>query len=76
MLLQKCHPYMVYNWYDMKIFLLIFCSLFFRIYITKNVENNWMNIYCHTLSKCDLLAIGGAPILGIKTMIYYDLDVS
>ena len=29
MLLQKCHPYMVYNWYDMKIFLLIFCSLFF-----------------------------------------------
>ena len=48
---KKTFPYLFY--------FIILCSLFFRIYITKNVENNWMNIYCHTLSKCDLLAIGG-----------------
>ena len=48
---KKTFPYLFY--------IIILCSLFFRIYITENVENNWMSIYCHTLSKCDLLAIGG-----------------
>lgn len=38
---------------------IIFISIGFRIYITLTIEYNWMTIYAHTLSRCDVLAIGG-----------------
>jgi peptidoglycan/LPS O-acetylase OafA/YrhL len=64
LLQKKSFPYLFY--------FIIFCSLFFRIYITENIENNWMDIYCHTLSKCDLLAFGGlfAYYFQIKKLNY------
>jgi peptidoglycan/LPS O-acetylase OafA/YrhL len=34
-------------------------SILFRIYACHTVQYNWMTIYCHTLSRCDLMAIGG-----------------
>lgn len=38
---------------------IILGSLFFRYYYTSTVQYNWMGIYIHTLSRCDLLAVGG-----------------
>ncbi|GAA4017050.1 hypothetical protein GCM10022408_33260 [Hymenobacter fastidiosus] len=40
---------------------IVVLSIAFRIYATLSltVEGNWMTIYCHTLSRCDLLALGG-----------------
>ena len=34
-------------------------SIGFRAYATITMPYNWMTIYCHTLSRCDLLALGG-----------------
>ncbi|WP_151086460.1 acyltransferase family protein [Hymenobacter baengnokdamensis] len=34
-------------------------SLSFRIYTALTVQADWMIIYCHTLSRCDMLALGG-----------------
>lgn len=34
-------------------------SILFRAYITLTADYNWMSIYCHTLSRCDVLALGG-----------------
>jgi peptidoglycan/LPS O-acetylase OafA/YrhL len=48
---QKAFPILFYT--------IILISIVFRIYITETVEFNWMSIYCHTLSKCDMLAAGG-----------------
>ncbi|RZJ93013.1 MAG: acyltransferase [Hymenobacter sp.] len=39
--------------------LIIGLSLAFRAYITITTPLNWMILYCHTLSRCDVLAIGG-----------------
>jgi peptidoglycan/LPS O-acetylase OafA/YrhL len=38
---------------------IILISILFRINIFYTVQYNWMNIYCHTLSRCDLMAVGG-----------------
>ena len=38
---------------------IFFISIIFRAWISKTVEYNWMTIYCHILSRCDLLALGG-----------------
>ena len=38
---------------------IIFTSFIYRGWITATAKHNWMSIYCHTLSRCDLLAIGG-----------------
>ncbi len=38
---------------------IIIASIIFRCYATLTVQYNWMTIYCHTLSRCDLIAIGG-----------------
>jgi peptidoglycan/LPS O-acetylase OafA/YrhL len=38
---------------------IILISIAFRIYVTLTVQFNWMTIYAHTLSRCDLLALGG-----------------
>lgn len=38
---------------------IILVSIAFRIYATLTVEYNWFTIYVHTLSRCDVLAIGG-----------------
>ncbi len=38
---------------------IFFASLFYRIYIVQNVQYNWFILYCHTLSRCDLLAVSG-----------------
>ena len=34
-------------------------SVIFRLYATLTLPANWMTIYCHTLSRCDVLALGG-----------------
>ena len=34
-------------------------SIAFRIYISFHVEIYWKTLYLHTLSRCDLLALGG-----------------
>ncbi len=42
------------------LFISIFAiSFFFRFYTFFAVEYNWMTIYAHTLSRCDVLAVGG-----------------
>lgn len=38
---------------------IIAISIFFRFYAFFTVEYNWMTMYAHTLSRCDVLAIGG-----------------
>ncbi|WP_046245998.1 acyltransferase family protein [Hymenobacter terrenus] len=38
---------------------IVVLSIAFRAYITITVQYNWMIIYCHTLSRCDILALGG-----------------
>lgn len=38
---------------------IILISLFYRIYAVSTIEYSWMAIYLHTLSRCDLLAVGG-----------------
>lgn len=40
-------------------FSIIAVSIFYRAYITFSQEINWMSIYAHTLSRCDLIAAGG-----------------
>lgn len=37
----------------------IVISLIYRLYVSVFLEFNWMNIYCHSLSRCDMIAIGG-----------------
>lgn len=37
---------------------IILFSLLFRCYASIN-QYQWMTLYCHTLSRCDVLAIGG-----------------
>ena len=39
-------------------FIILF-SIAFRVYATLTIEYNWFTIYAHTLSRCDVLAIGG-----------------
>jgi peptidoglycan/LPS O-acetylase OafA/YrhL len=34
-------------------------SILFRAYAASAVEYSWMTLYLHTLSRCDLLALGG-----------------
>lgn len=34
-------------------------SIAFRVYTAVTNQSNWMIIYCHTLSRCDVLALGG-----------------
>jgi peptidoglycan/LPS O-acetylase OafA/YrhL len=34
-------------------------SILFKLYIALTVQYNWMTLYAHTLSRCDLLAVGG-----------------
>jgi peptidoglycan/LPS O-acetylase OafA/YrhL len=38
---------------------IIVLSVVFRLYATVSLPSNWMSIYCHTLSRCDILALGG-----------------
>ncbi len=39
---------------------IVLVSIAFRMYVTITQPNaNWMAIYCHTLSRCDVLALGG-----------------
>ncbi|MEP6792827.1 MAG: acyltransferase [Saprospiraceae bacterium] len=37
----------------------ILVSIGFRLYATLTIQYNWFTIYLHTLSRCDVLAIGG-----------------
>jgi len=38
---------------------IILVSIGFRIYATLTIQYNWFTIYLHTLSRCDVLALGG-----------------
>ncbi len=38
---------------------IIALSIGFRLYATLTIQYNWFTIYLHTLSRCDVLAIGG-----------------
>jgi peptidoglycan/LPS O-acetylase OafA/YrhL len=38
---------------------IILGSIFYKFYISIYTENYWMNLYCHTFSRMDVLAIGG-----------------
>jgi peptidoglycan/LPS O-acetylase OafA/YrhL len=38
---------------------IIILSLVFRAYATLSLDYNWFTIYAHTLSRCDVLALGG-----------------
>ena len=38
---------------------IVVLSVAFRLYATLTLPYNWMTIYCHTLSRCDVLALGG-----------------
>ena len=38
---------------------ILLLSIGFRAWFTLTEPNNWMTIYCHTLSRADVIAIGG-----------------
>ncbi len=38
---------------------IVLISVVFRAYSSVTVEYNWMTTYCHTFSRCDVLAVGG-----------------
>ncbi|MGI4871841.1 MAG: acyltransferase family protein [Janthinobacterium lividum] len=38
---------------------IVLISIGFRAYVAIALQSNWMMIYCHTLSRCDVLALGG-----------------
>lgn len=69
--LKKCH-YLFWT--------ILFISILFRTYISLTVKWNWMTMYTHTLSRCDLIAIGGLlafyyqqkrriPTIGTKALV-------
>lgn len=41
------------------LFSIILISIIFRGWATANIVYNWKTIYLHTLSRCDVIAIGG-----------------
>lgn len=55
----------LFNKKNLIIFLLIMiaASLGYRLYAFYHIEYHWMNIYCHTLSRCDVICIGGLAAL-------------
>ncbi len=58
-------------------FSIILFSIGFRIYTTLTINNNWMTIYMHTLSRIDSMAIGGLLALyHFKNRIKFNLPVS
>ena len=38
---------------------IVLLSTAFRTYTAISTQSNWMITYCHTLSRCDVLALGG-----------------